>query len=70
MTLPDRPVNRGDIESKLRQIRGEVETAATAAKPAGMAIAAGIAVVVVAAVFLLGRRSGKKKSTVVEIRRV
>ena len=33
-------------------------------------IVGGIATVVVAVVFLLGRRSGKKKTTYVEIRRV
>ena len=63
-------VDRSDIEAKLREIRGEVDTTATAAKPALMAVA-GVAVVAVFFVaYSLGRRKGKKKSTVVEIRRV
>lgn len=67
---PGQPVSRSDIESKLREIRGEVDTTATAAKPAAMAVAGVAAVLIIGAVYLLGRRKGKKKSTVVEIRRV
>lgn len=67
---PNQPVSRTDIESKLREIRGEVDTTATAAKPAAMAVAGVAAVLIIGAVYLLGRRKGKKKSTVVEIRRV
>jgi hypothetical protein len=66
----DKPVERSDIEAKLREIRGEVDSTTTAAKPAVMAIA-GVAVVAIFFVaYSLGRRKGKKKSTVVEIRRV
>lgn len=65
-----RPVGRTDIEAKLREIKGEVDTTATAAKPTAMAIAGVAAVAVIAAVYLLGRRAGKKRTTVVEIRRV
>jgi len=67
---PSQPVSRSDIESKLREIRGEVDTTATAAKPVAMAVAGVAAVLIIGAVYLLGRRKGKKKSTVVEIRRV
>ncbi|MDQ3106718.1 MAG: hypothetical protein M3Q68_02810 [Actinomycetota bacterium] len=73
MTPPpgnDKPVDRSDIEAKLREIRGEVDTTATAAKPAAMIVAGVAAFVVIGAVYFLGRRKGKKKSTVVEIRRV
>ena len=63
-------VDRNDIESKLREIRGEVDNAAQAAKVPVLAIAAVAVVAVVGAAYLLGRRKGKKKSTVVEIRRV
>ena len=63
-------VSRTDIEAKLREIRGEVDTTAQAAKPAALAVVAVAAVVVLGAAYMLGRRKGKKKSTVVEIRRV
>lgn len=65
-----RLVTRADIESKLREIRGvtddSTEVAQQAAKP--VLIALGVAVVIGA--FLLGRRRGRKRSTIVEIRRV
>lgn len=64
------PVTRRDIESKLREIRGEVDTAATAARPVGLAVAAATAAAVLAAAYLLGRRRGRRKSTWLEIRRV
>jgi hypothetical protein len=64
------PVSRDDIEAKLRQIQGEVDRTAQAAKPIGIAVGAALAVVLVGAAYFLGRRRGKKKTTVVEIRRV
>ncbi len=63
-------ITRADIESKLRDMRGDVEQTAEAAKAPIMAIGAGVAAVVVIAAFLLGKRRGRRKSTVVEIRRV
>jgi hypothetical protein len=65
-----RLVTRADIESKLREIRGvaddSTEVAQEAAKP--VLVALGVAVVIGA--FLLGRRRGRKRSTIVEIRRI
>ncbi|CAA9212579.1 MAG: hypothetical protein AVDCRST_MAG50-101 [uncultured Acidimicrobiales bacterium] len=63
-------IKRSDIESKLREIQGEVDTAASSAKPIGMAVVAAGAVALLVVAYLLGSRKGKKKSTVVEIRRV
>ena len=63
-------ITRADIEGKLRDMRGEVQESAEAAKAPIMAIAAGVAAVVVIGAFLLGKRRGRRKSTVVEIRRV
>ena len=66
----DRPVTRADIEAKLQEIKGEVDNTATEAK--SYALTAGIVavVVIIGGAYLLGRRRGRKKSTVVEIRRV
>jgi hypothetical protein len=63
-------ITRADIEAKLRDMRGEVEQTAEAAKAPLMAIAGGVAAAVVILAFLLGKRRGRRKSTVVEIRRV
>jgi hypothetical protein len=63
-------ITRGDIEAKLRDMRGEVQETAEAAKVPILAIAGGVAAAVVVLAFLLGKRRGRRKSTVVEIRRV
>lgn len=68
--MTDDRITRADIEGKLREMRGDVEETAEAAKTPIMAIAGGVAVAVVILAFLLGKRRGRRKSTVVEIRRV
>ena len=63
-------ITRADVEGKLREMRGDAEQTAEAAKAPIMAIGAGVAAVIVIAAFLFGKRRGRRKSTVVEIRRV
>ena len=63
-------ITRDDIESKLRQIRGEVEDVGNASKGYVLAAGALVLTAVVAGAYLLGRRKGKKRTTVVEVRRV
>jgi len=66
----EKPVTRADIEAKLGEIRGVTEDATEIAEGTAKTglVAAGVGVVVVA--FLLGRRRGRKKSTIVEVRRI
>jgi LPXTG-motif cell wall-anchored protein len=72
VTLPNgtSTVTRSDIEAKLAEIRGfadaTAETAQEATKTALIVAGAGL----VAIAFLLGRRRGRKKSTIVEVRRI
>jgi len=66
----DRKITRDDIEAKLQELRGEVDQRAEAAKVPAIAIAVGVAVVTIAAAYLLGRRKGKRRQTVLEIRRL
>jgi hypothetical protein len=63
-------VSPQDIETKLRQIRGQFEHTTESAR-SGL-VAAGVvgAVVLVTVAYVLGRRRGRRRSTVVEIRRV
>lgn len=69
MAAADR-VTRDDLESKFRELEGEATSTAEQAKSYALAAAA-VAVVAVAAVaFVLGRRKGRKKTTVVEIKRI
>jgi len=66
----DGPVTRRAIEDKLREIRGEVDSATDSARPYAL-IAGAVAVVAVLGVtYLLGRRKGRKRTTLVEIRRI
>ncbi len=70
MANPPRRITRADIESKLREVRGEVEEKGEAAKSTGLTVALIGVAAIVGMAFLLGRRRGRRKSTVVEIRRV
>jgi hypothetical protein len=67
---PEGPVSRADIEAKLREIRGEVDDTATTAKPYALAAGVAVVVAVVAFAYVMGRRKGRKRTTVVEVRRV
>jgi hypothetical protein len=68
--LPDRKITRDDIEAKLKELQGEVGTQAEAAKVPAIAIAVGVVVLSIAAAYVLGRRKGKRRQTVLEIRRL
>ena len=63
-------ITKADIEAKLSQLKGNVDT--EVANVRGIAVTVGIAVatVVVLASFALGRRRGRRLATIVEIRRV
>ncbi len=63
-------ISREDIEAKLRALQGDVQGKVEDRKSTVMVVAGGIGVILVIVFFLLGRRSGKRRSTVVEIRRV
>jgi hypothetical protein len=64
------PISRADIEAKFAELRGEVDERAEAAKVPAIAIAAGVAMLTVVAVFWLGKRKGRKRQMVLEIRRI
>jgi hypothetical protein len=64
------PITRNDLESKLRELQGEVDDTKESAKTTLVAVAAVVAVGVIAIAFLAGRRKGKKRTTVVEVRRI
>ena len=66
----DSEITRTDIETKLREIRGEVDEVGSSARSVGLLVGAVAVVAVVGAVYLFGRRRGRKEKTVVEIRRI
>lgn len=64
------PISRDDIEAKFRELQAEVDVVEDEARNyALVAAVVGVALVVTVA-FVLGRRRGRKRGTIVEIRRV
>ena len=59
-----------DLESKLRNFQGDLQGKVDSKKNTLMAIGGGVVVVLLIVFFVLGKRSGKKKTTIVEIKRV
>lgn len=67
---PTTHISRDDLESKLRAFQGEIKGKVDDQKSTLLSAGAGIGALLLIIFFILGRRSGKKKSTVVEIRRI
>ena len=69
-TTPTDRITRDDIEAKLRELEGDARDQVASAR--NTVITAGViaAVLLLLLAFLLGRRGGRERSTVVEIRRV
>lgn len=65
-----RPIQRRDIEAKIRELQGDVEETAQSATSTLLTVGAVVAVGVVAVAFLWGRRKGRKRTTIVEVRRI
>ena len=70
MAVAPKRITRDDIETKLREVAGDVDTKVDAAKPKLLAgaVAAGLAALLIA--YLLGRRGGRHRSAQIEIRRL
>ena len=70
IAVDDKKITRDDLESKLRELRGEVDERVEATKTPAIAIAVGVVVVTVLVAYWAGRRRGKKRQMVLEIRRL
>jgi hypothetical protein len=68
-TGPGGRITPDDIKAKAGELAGGVEDDIKAVRPTMTYAAVGAGLVVVLVAFWLGRRSGRRKSTVVEIRR-
>jgi 1-aminocyclopropane-1-carboxylate deaminase/D-cysteine desulfhydrase-like pyridoxal-dependent ACC family enzyme len=64
------PIRRSDLEAKMRELQGEVTETREAAMSTLVTVGAVVAVAVVAVAFFVGRRNGKRRTTVVEVRRI
>jgi hypothetical protein len=64
------PITRDDLEAKFRELEGEATSTAAQARSYALAVAAVTIVTVATVAFVLGRRKGRTKTTVVEIKRI
>lgn len=69
MTDVQQKITRDDIEAKFRTLTGDVDEMAEDAKTTAIGVGAVIAAAVVIGVFLFGRSRGRKKTTMIEVRR-
>ncbi len=65
---PD-PIRPSDLEAKFRELQGSVEEQVEPVRQRGREVVIAGAAVVVLLVFLVGRRSGRRRSAIVEVRR-
>ena len=63
-------ISRDDLEARLSSLQTGFGRKIADRKKTLMTVGAGVGLVVVIVFFLLGRRTGAKKTTIVEIRRV
>ena len=63
-------ITRADIEAKLKAIRDDIEPVGEQARGGLMAAAPVVVAVIVIGAYLLGKRSGRKRRAVIEIRRL
>jgi hypothetical protein len=67
---PPKQITRSDIEAKFGELRGEVDQRTQAVKVPAIAVAVGAVVFTLVAAYWLGKRKGKKRQLVLEIRRI
>jgi hypothetical protein len=67
---PPEKVTRDDIEAKLRELRGEVDERVEEVRVPAIGIAVGAAVVTIVVAYWFGKRKGRKRQMVLEIKRI
>ncbi len=63
-------VTREQLEAKFREVTGGVQEGIEDTRSQALAVGLAVAFAVIGLVYVIGRRSGNKKSAVVEVRRV
>ncbi len=69
-TKPQQPISRDDLERSFKEVLGQSEDTVKDFLPpvvVGTGVAVGFGAVVI---YLLGRRRGRRRSSVVEVRRI
>lgn len=70
MTAGTERITRDQIEAKFRELTGEVSEEVESTRSQVITVGLAVGVAVVAMVFLIGRRNGRRRSAVVEVRRI
>jgi hypothetical protein len=61
---------RAELEARIRRLATEVTSEAQDAAPKLLVVVGGVGFVALVLAYLLGRRRGRKRSSVIEIRRI
>jgi len=70
MSTAEDKITRDQLEAKFRELTGGVSEEVDEVRSQAMAIGLAVVVASVAIVYLLGRRRGRRRSTIVEVRRI
>ena len=70
MSPETKPITRDDIEAKFRELTGEASDEIESTRSQAVTVGLAVGVALVAVVFLIGRRNGRRKSAIVEVRRI
>jgi hypothetical protein len=70
MSTAEDKITRDQLEAKFRELTGGVTEEVDEIRSQAMAIGLAVVVASVAIVYLLGRRRGRRRSTIVEVRRI
>jgi len=65
----EQKISKQDIENKIRALQSDLSGRASEKKQSIVAIGGAVATVVIVIVYLLGRRSGRRRGSRVEFRR-
>jgi hypothetical protein len=68
VTAPQK-ITRDDIEARFRALTGDIDHKAEEARNTAVTVGAVVVAAVVVGVFLFGRSRGRKKTTLIEVRR-
>jgi len=63
-------ITRGDLESAFSRLLNEGEETARAGMPRALVVAGAVALGIVTMAYLAGRRRGRRRSAVLEVRRI
>ncbi len=69
VTQPAKKITRDDLEAKFRELTGDVDERAEEAKSTAISVGAIVGAALLVGVFLWGRSRGRRKTTIVEVRR-